>query len=155
MTERELLEMLRNNPDLQVDGWPVNNNAQIDGTKVVPVRAMAKITEHDLQAAVIARCDQRSLERVEYGLIFAIPNGQYRQGQRMEPGLRPGIPDLFLPVARQGYHGLFIELKVGSNKPTESQNIWLKHLEAEGYRCVVIWDSVDDVIAEIERYLEM
>ena len=38
------------------------------------------------------------------------------------------MPDLFLPVGRGSYHGLFIELKYGKNKPTEKQTEWLKSL---------------------------
>mgnify|MGYP004433785991 CR=1 FL=1 len=30
-------------------------------------------------------------------------------------GVKAGVPDLHLPVARGGYNGLYIELKVGSN----------------------------------------
>lgn len=153
MTERELAEMLRNNPDLAVDG-DGGERGRNSLVPVSPFRPQVKLTEHDLQALVIAECDRRSILRVEYGLIFAIPNGQYRQGQRMEPGLRPGVPDLFLPVARHGYHGLFIELKCGDNKPLQKQLEWLEHLRAEGYLCEVVWDSVDEVIEIIEEYLE-
>ena len=164
MTESELAEMLRRNPDLQVDGasqialdperrfaCELKLDSNIEPSRI---QIMAGMSEHDLQAAVIAECDLRSILRVEYGLIFAIPNGQYRQGQRMEPGLRPGVLDLCLPVARQGYHGLYIELKVGKNEPSQKQLEWIRKLRGEGYRCEVIWDSVAAVMAIIEDYLE-
>lgn len=160
MTERELAEMLRNNPELQIHDDGTRNHLpsiQDNGDRTtihIPRPPVVKLSEHDFQAAVIAECDRRSVLRVEYGLIFAIPNGQYRQGQRMEPGLRPGIPDLFLPVARHGYHGLFIELKVGDNKETENQVKWKRYLTAEGYLCGVIWDEVERVMWFIEEYLE-
>ena len=35
---------------------------------------------------------------------------------------------MFLPVSRGGYHGLFIELKHGKNKPTENKPNGLKAL---------------------------
>lgn len=152
MNERELAELLRNNPDLQVDGPPINNNAQIDGTRVVPVRA-AKMSERDLQAAIIAECDLRAIHRPEYGSILAIPNGQYRQGQRMEPGLRPGIPDLFLPLARHGHHGLFLELKISPNGLSESQRQWINLLRKQGYRCEIVKDSVDAAMRIIDDYI--
>lgn len=51
----------------------------------------------------------------EWSLLFAIPNGGYRKlrtGIRLKrTGLKPGIPDIFLPVGRSVYHGLFIEMK--------------------------------------------
>ena len=154
MTERELAEVLRNNPELVVEDGLINYSRDSTScpTPLKPPRV--KLSEHDLQAAVFAECDQRSVLRVEYGLIFAIPNGQYRQGQRMEPGLRAGVPDLFLPVARHGYHGLFIELKCGSNKPSQVQRDWVRNLTAEGYLCKVLWDDVDNVMWLIEWYLE-
>jgi len=149
MTDHELAELLRRNPDLTLA-----TDEQHATAKPATKPKKSQMSEHDLQAAVIAECDRRSLLRVEYGLIFAIPNGQYRQGQRMEPGLRAGVPDLFLPVARHGYHGLFIELKCGDNKPTEPQAEWLKKLKAEGYLCHVLRDDPKEVIGMIEWYLE-
>lgn len=153
MTERELAEMLKNNPDLGIDDGMVNYSRNSNSSPK-PKAPQPKLSEHEFQAAVIAECDKQSILRVEYGLIFAIPNGQYRQGQRMEPGLRPGVPDLFLPVARRGYHGFFIELKVGDNKPSQKQLDWVGNLRCEGYLCHVIWDSVDKVMELIEWYLE-
>lgn len=52
-------------------------------------------------------------------------------------GLKSGVPDLCLPVARSGYHGLYIELKAGKNKPTDNQLAWLEVLEAQGYKTAV------------------
>lgn len=50
-------------------------------------------------------------------LLFHIPNEGKRSpwtGARMRSeGLKSGVPDLCLPVARSGYHGLYIELKAG------------------------------------------
>jgi len=51
----------------------------------------------------------------ELGLMFAIPNGGKRSiatASRLKlEGVKPGVPDLFLPAARQGFYGLFIEMK--------------------------------------------
>lgn len=111
------------------------------------------MTEHDLQASIIAECDRRANQDARWGFIMAVPNGQYRRGQRMEPGLRPGVPDLFLPVARHGYHGLWIELKVGRNKQTVNQAKWAQDLYALGYRVVVVCDEADEAIRIIKWYL--
>lgn len=151
MTDRELTELLSRNPDLSVGGGEIGRN---DYAPISPFRPQVKISEHELQTAIVEACDRRSILRVEYGLLFAVPNGQYRQGQRMEPGLRPGVPDLFLPVARKGFHGMFIELKCGYNKPSQVQLDWIRKLKAEGYRVVTVWDSVEVAMLEIESYLE-
>ncbi len=49
-------------------------------------------------------------------LLFAIPNGGSRrdaiEGANLKrSGVKAGIPDIFLPAANKGRHGLFIELK--------------------------------------------
>ena len=51
----------------------------------------------------------------ELNLLYHVPNGGSRH--RMEAahlkqqGVRAGVPDLCLPVARGGCHGLYIEMK--------------------------------------------
>src|SRR5690348_6356166 len=94
----------------------------------VPMAAVGD-GEHQPQKRVF-RLHQRSpLEQValfewaalmepEYpflGLMFAIPNGGHRHiavARRLKAeGVKAGVPDIFLPWASDGYHGLFIELK--------------------------------------------
>lgn len=111
-------------------------------------------SEHAFQAAVIAECDQRAILQLEYGLIYAIPNGQYRPGQRQEAGIRAGMPDLCLPVARGGSHALYLELKIGRNKPTTGQIEIMSRMRMEGNLCFVVWDSLSEVMGLIEDYLE-
>ena len=47
--------------------------------------------------------------------MFHIPNGGSRNkleaSNLKKQGVKAGVPDLFLPVGRGSYHGLFIELK--------------------------------------------
>lgn len=92
----------------------------------------------------------------ELKLLFAIPNGGYRhplEARNLKlQGVKAGIPDIFLPVARGKYHGLWIELKVGKNKTTESQNLWLKALDRENYKVIVCYGS-EIAIKEIINYL--
>lgn len=109
-------------------------------------------SERHFQAAVVAECDRRAVLEPEYGLIFAVPNGQYRKGQMMEPGLRSGIPDLLLPVVRDAA-GLFLELKVKDGKPSRAQLDMIHRLRMQGYRVEIIWDSLDEVMSVIESYL--
>lgn len=116
------------------------------------------MTERDLQASIIAECDLRANQDPRWRLLLAIPNGQYRKGQRMEPGLRAGVPDLFLPVARDktthhdAFHGLWLELKVGRNRPSEAQERWLATLDEQGY-CTCVVRSADMAIELLDWYL--
>ncbi len=107
-------------------------------------------SEHDLQAAVFEWAETAVYDLPELAMMYAIPNGQYRPGQRPEPGLKAGVPDVFLAVARSGYHGLYVELKVGYNKPTEAQRDWLDRLAAQGYKTAVCrdLDSVKQLVVE-------
>jgi len=67
-------------------------------------------------------------------------------------GVKPGVPDLFLPVARGGFFGLYIEMKWGKNKTTDLQNKWLTELANQGYYCVVC-RGFTEAREEIEKYI--
>ena len=51
----------------------------------------------------------------ELELLYHIPNEGKRSGRAgaalLRQGLKRGVPDICLPVARGGYHALYIELK--------------------------------------------
>lgn len=86
-------------------------------------------------------------------LIFAIPNGGQRDtgNWMVAEGLKAGVPDLFLPVARGGYHGMFIEMKaVGGKKPRETQEMWIGALRRQGYHVVVAygWEEASKKLME-------
>ncbi len=73
--------------------------------------------------------------------IFAIPNGGKRHiatASRMKlEGTKRGVPDLFFPVARKGYHGLFIEMKrLKGGSVSKDQKIWKVWIEDEDYAWV-------------------
>ena len=87
-------------------------------------------------------------------LMFAIPNGGLRDkavaAKMKATGTRAGVPDIFLPVPRGSYHGLWIELKVGYNKPSDIQKWWLGNLEARGYAVAVCygWGEAQEAITK-------
>ena len=74
----------------------------------------------------------------ELVLLNGSPNGvKMSIGQAVKAknnGLKRGYPDIFLPVARGGYHGLFIELKrVKGGVLSQYQKQWLNDLTDQGY----------------------
>ena len=77
----------------------------------------------------------------ELRLMFHVPNegkrSVYSGAELKRAGLKKGVPDVMLPVARKGYNGLAIEMKAGKNKPTEEQKNWLMGLAGEGWLCYV------------------
>ena len=58
-----------------------------------------------------------------------------------------------LPVARNGFHGLYIEMKYGKNKPTDHQKEWIKALKEQGYKVTVCYSGVE-ATQELESYLQ-
>ena len=53
----------------------------------------------------------------ELALMYHVPNEGKRSngGILKAAGLKSGVPDICLPVANNGFHGLYIELKFGKN----------------------------------------
>lgn len=87
-------------------------------------------------------------------LMFAIPNGgsrgedtrtrQIRGAMLKAEGVRSGVPDIFLPVPRKGYCGLFIELKrVNKGIKRSNQKDWIARLTEQGYLAVVCYGAED------------
>ena len=74
-------------------------------------------------------------------------------GRAIAQGMLSGVPDLFLPVPKNGYHGLFIEMKYGSNKVTENQEKFLQNAANVGYAVSVCY-SANEAIKRIEDYYE-
>lgn len=113
-----------------------------------------KHSEHDEQVALFKWAAHMSALHPELGLLFAIPNGGKRDKlialQMQREGVKPGVPDVCLPVPRKGWHGLFIELKFGANRPTEYQLEWLERLAEQGYLAVVCygWAEATEVIQD-------
>lgn len=101
------------------------------------------------QRTVISYCDMRKYT------VFHIPNGGSRNkleaANLKRQGVRAGVPDLFFPVSRWGYHGMFIELKAGKNKTTEKQNEWIDLLRSNGYYVRVCY-GFDEARAVIDWY---
>lgn len=98
-----------------------------------------------------------------YECLFSIPNGSQLAGNKAQrarqmnalkaEGLKPGVSDLFLMVARGGYHGLFIEMKdKGKTKCSVSDTQW-EHIRAareQGYMAewCAGFDKAKDLITE-------
>lgn len=92
-------------------------------------------------------------------LFYHIPNGGKRslsEGAKFKAmGLQAGVPDICVPMARRGYHGLYIELKrKWHSVVSEKQQFWLEALAKEGYCTHVAYGS-EDLIRLVKQYLGM
>ena len=115
--------------------------------------SFAKEDEHSHQVALMAACAQYAWGGVpELKWFFAVPNGGSRgdseksariQGAIMKAeGVKKGVADCYLPVARHGYHGFFIEMKKPGNKTGQSkeQKEFEQAMTANGY-LYAVFDS--------------
>ena len=111
--------------------------------------------EHDEQAALIQWAEIASRSNHALALLFAIPNGGERHkavaAKLKAEGVKPGVPDLCLPVPSGDYHGLFIEMKrIRGSSTTLWQLEWIDALRQQGYRVEVCkgWEAAKDVLLE-------
>lgn len=88
-------------------------------------------------------------------LLYHVPNGGSRHkaeaGRLRAEGVKAGVPDLCLPVARGQYHGLYIELKrQRGGRTSDHQSEWLDALSAQGYKAALCygWEQAAGTIIE-------
>jgi hypothetical protein len=122
-----------------VDGKIINNKIVSRDENELALNKQ-NFKEHWEQCELINWCRSQPIRQMDR--IFAIPNAGDRHpgyaAKMAQEGLTKGIPDLFLPVARGRYHGLFIEMKRrrgGTLSPEQKQKI--ADFSEEGYCCVV------------------
>lgn len=94
----------------------------------------------------------------ELDLMHAIPNGGKRDIRvalkLKEEGVKPGVPDIFLPLPRGGKHGLYIELKRRKyGRVSEDQLRWIEALIRQEFACAVCygWEMARDTIIDYLR----
>lgn len=110
------------------------------------------MSEHDEQVAVVEYCDLKGIP------VYHIPNEARRSprtaARLKAEGMRPGVPDLCIPVARGDYHSLYIEMKATGGKPTEEQVRWIWRLREEGM-CAYVCVGAESAIALIDLYMAL
>jgi hypothetical protein len=131
-------------------------------------------SEHSEQCALFAWANFASRYDPRLNALFAIPNGGSRGdsdetrkvagGKMKAEGVKPGVPDMMLPIpinlhggSEIDLCGLFIELKRkdGTIKDlSEKQAEWSSNLKAMGYDCVVSFGWID-ARKKIVEYLEL
>lgn len=117
-------------------------------------------SERQHQQAVMKWARQPSIRErwPELALLHHIKNettgGAAEVAADKAMGVKKGVPDLCLPVARGGFHGLYIEMKTPSGKASEAQRWWVTRLTEQGYRAVVC-HGYDAAVAELCWYLSL
>lgn len=84
------------------------------------------------------------LEFPELEWLYHIPNGGARDKVTAailkRQGVKRGIWDTNLPVARKGFHGLWIEIKKPGEKLSQDQEEFGEFVVSEGYAAHVVDD---------------
>ena len=120
---------------------------------------MVQATTEECEQIVLFRWAEFSASQYpELELLYHIPNEGKRSavtGARLKAqGLKSGVPDVCLPTAHGGYIGLYIEMKVKPNKPTENQKRWLRALREAGHMVAVCY-GFEEARDLIEKYLRL
>lgn len=117
-----------------------------------------KSREAQEQCVVISWANMQKNKYPELDLIFHIPNGgsrNFKEAMNLKrQGVKAGVMDLFLPVARKSKHGLWIEMKWDKNKLTQQQKKWYFSMIDQGYEVEVCY-SADEAIQVIKDYLNI
>lgn len=115
---------------------------------------ISKEREHQVAIMQWAKAKEGSLPT---DLLYHCPNGGHRHplvARKLKAeGVKPGVPDLFLPVARKGFHGWFGELKTDKGVLSPKQEFWRYRLMQEGYFWGLYRDW-KDAADELEEYLK-
>lgn len=154
----DLYKVALANPDCHMEMRDKVGNTYLVtmNAEVTNVLDMAGPKEHDQQVALFVWANQNLGRYPLLKWMHAIPNGGKRHpataGKMKAEGLKSGVPDICLPVACHGFHALYIEMKVGKNKPRDEQPKWLEYLRGAGY-CVRLCYSAKDAQKAIEEYL--
>lgn len=117
-----------------------------------------KEPEHVEQKQLFHWCSLHEKRIPELQWLYAIPNGRFRhisEAVKLKAeGVRAGVPDVALDIARAGYHGLRLEMKAPGKAGQTSaiQECWHDFLRLQGYR-VAVCDSWQTAWNEITTYL--
>jgi hypothetical protein len=161
----------------------MSNEKNLQGSRVPgDPAAFAGTSEHSQQVALFAAVAQYVDSVPGLGLYHAVPNGGSRgdgtkrgamiAGANMKAeGVKTGVSDTFLPVARHGYHGFYLEMKApgkikrepdgsirvnrsGDRMSGESgeQIAWGKAVSDEGY-LYAVFDSWSEALKALMWYL--
>ena len=115
--------------------------------------------ESDLQSSIFSWAEYLERKLPELGKLYASANGGVRNiitaRNLKRMGVRSGVPDIHLPVARCGYHSLYIEIKIEDSNSKESiaQKWWRLALNSEGHLSVVCF-SYSEITSLLTHYID-
>lgn len=113
--------------------------------------------EHDEQVALFNLLELYKPKYPTLNCVFAIPNGGHRHikvaSAMKKEGVLAGAWDIFIAVAVSEYCGMFIEMKFGKNKLTDSQKEFMDNI-GKAYKWAVCYSWIE-AANEIGKYLSI
>jgi len=114
-----------------------------------------KLNEHQEQKILVRWFRLQYSQYANY--FFAIPNGGVRHiGTAIkikDEGGMAGIPDLFLMIPKDGWHGLWIEMKAQGGRVSNDQKKFIGAAILMGYQAVVCY-GFEEAKTAINNYLQ-
>jgi len=115
------------------------------------------LEESHIQQALIKWARYHRQKYPELNLLHAIPNGAHTTDKNrcrlISEGLLPGVLDLFLPLARHGYHGLYLETKTEKGKVSDEQRDFIINAFEQDF-CCLVYHSWKQGVEYLLWYLE-
>ena len=88
--------------------------------------------------------------------LYHIPNGGYRSGVEAgifkAMGVMPGVLDLFCMIPTTRSAGMYMELKAGDGKLTDTQQLFRARAQLIGYKCVEV-RTAHEFVGGVEDHL--
>lgn len=156
MNESDLAAILKANPDLRLA-----NTGGLERPPLIPDIGNHDLTDEDEDQAQIKIFNWAKDNEDRYPCLhwmFHVPNGEYRPkatGAKLKRmGVKPAVPDIWLPHPVGRYNGLVMELKRfdRSNKPSPDQLEWLDWMGLSGWIAIVAYGS-QSAITSIANYI--
>jgi len=122
------------------------------------VRARPADREGQEQTALMREIELRYPDA--FALMYHVPNGGHRHkavaAKLKGQGVKAGVPDLVLPMARGGFFGLYIEFKatIDPAPVSTSQHAYIDRLNLQGYLAIVCRGHFD-AVEQLRAYLRM
>lgn len=123
---------------------------------------MREPSENQIQSAFFSWCALNEKKHPELSLCFAVPNGSHKSPAARSlfkaTGLKPGVPDVCLPVRgvidAKAYIGLFIEMKSAKGVLSPQQKLWIDALKNAGHYVAVVrdWQAAAGLVS---KYLDL
>lgn len=146
----------------EIDAQRRNEKPRAASTGPTPEKLAASGTEHGHQTAFFAWAANENERWPELRWLHAIPNGGERtQSVALEmvaEGVKSGVLDVCLPVARGGFFGLYVEFKRPGRERTkngglsDNQIAFGNFITENGY-CAAVAYSWQQGVQIVENYL--